>query len=343
MDQTDMKPTPYSTLFHPFDTGDVALPDKGARALLLGAEPGLRLPQGFEARPVPVNGFRPAFLALQRAGFDVLPVPDGDAYDLALVLTGRHRGQNELWIAEALRRVSPGGRIVIAGGKEDGIASLRKRIEALTPLEGRLSKFHGIAFWFTRPADANAIAAMLENTNAAALIDGRFSAAPGMFSHDRIDPGSKLLADNLPADLSGAAADFCAGWGYLASTLLDRNPGIASIDLYEADFASLEAARANLAEARVPTAFHWADLAAEPVPRQFDVVVMNPPFHQGRAADPAIGQAMVRATSAALKPNGRLFMVANRGLPYEAALAASFRQSGETAREKTYKVLWGRR
>ena len=32
---------------------------------------------------------------------------------------------------------------------------------------------------------------------------------------DRIDAGSKLLADNLPADLRGNVADFCAGWGYL--------------------------------------------------------------------------------------------------------------------------------
>ena len=38
-----------------------------------------------------------------------------------------------------------------------------------------------------------------------------------MFSHGRIDPGSRLLAEALPADLSGKVADFCAGWGYLSA------------------------------------------------------------------------------------------------------------------------------
>ncbi|MFZ1681392.1 MAG: methyltransferase, partial [Rhizobiaceae bacterium] len=43
-----------------------------------------------------------------------------------------------------------------------------------------------------------------------------------------------------------------------------------------------------------------------------------------------------------LRPGGRLYLVANRGLPYEKTLAGLFRQSGETARDSTYKVLWAR-
>ncbi|SMH35387.1 class I SAM-dependent methyltransferase [Mesorhizobium australicum] len=331
------------TLFHPFETGDMDVPGKGARVLFLGAEPGFRLPEGFAAELTLVQGFRPDFLKLKAGRHRVVPVADGEGYDLVLVLTGKHKGLNEILIAEAMRRGSPASVILVAGSKDDGIASLRKRLEALAPIEGSLSKFHGQAFWLHRPADARAVAAMLENPHREALIGGRFRATPGMFSHDRIDAGSRLLAQHIPPDLSGAVADFCAGWGYLAAEALERCAGVASLDLFEADFASLEAAKLNLADARVPVGFHWADLASEPVPRKFDAIVMNPPFHQGRAADPAIGNAMIRAASAALKPNGRLYMVANRGLPYEAALSAGFRQSGELVRDQTYKVLWARR
>ena len=57
----------------------------------------------------------------------------------------------------------------------------------------------------------------------------------------------------------------------------------------------------------------------------------------------------------ALKPGGRLdvmapkqkggvlWMVANRHLPYEAELAAGFRQSGEIVRDGGFKVLWAKR
>ena len=78
-----------------------------------------------------VQGFRPYFRALQASGLAVTPKAEGAGFDAALVLAGRHRGQNEMRIAEAFERVAPGGLIVVAGGKDDGIASLRKRIDEL--------------------------------------------------------------------------------------------------------------------------------------------------------------------------------------------------------------------
>ncbi len=331
------------TLFHPFETGEIDLPGRDARVLFLGAEPGFRLPEGSDAELTCVQGFRPSYLRLRAERRHVVTEPQGGPYDLALVLVEKHRGLSELRIAAALRRLSPEGLLVVAGAKDDGIASLRKRIETLTPLDGSLSKHHGIAFWLRRPADASAIATMLEKSNEAPLVAGRFRAAPGMFSHDRVDPGSRLLAENLPGDLTGAAADFCAGWGYLAAQVLDRCPAITSVDLFEADHAALEAARGNLEDHAARTAFHWIDLATEPVQRRFDAIVINPPFHQGRAGDPGIGEAMMRAASAALRPNGRLVMVANRHLPYEAALEKLFRQHREVVRDAGFKVLVARR
>lgn len=70
---------------------------------------------------------------------------------------------------------------------------------------------------------------------------------------------------------------------------------------------------------------------------------MNPPFHTGRAAEPAIGQGMIRAAAAALKPGGRLFLVANRQLPYERMLSAAFKSVVELASDKTFKILSARR
>jgi 16S rRNA (guanine1207-N2)-methyltransferase len=329
------------TLFHPFEAEALSSPRKGERVLFLGAEPGLRLPHGFEAALHLVQGFRPYFRALQAMGFAVTAQPEGNAFDAGLVLAGRHRGQNELRVAEALERVMPGGLIVVAGGKDDGIASLRKRIDELVPLDGHLPKYHGTAFWFRRPADADA-AEKLRAANPGLLVDGRFHTAPGMFSFDKVDAGSRLLVDNLPGELRGSVADFCAGWGYLAGEVAKRFPDLSGLDLYEADFASLEAARGNLG-GTAATGFFWIDLLVEAVERRYDAVVMNPPFHRGRAAEPEIGAAMVRVAAKALKPGGRLFMVANRQLPYEAALSAVFSSHTEIARDGMFKVFAARR
>lgn len=293
-----------------------------------------------------IQGFRPDFLALERRGERVSPSPTGQDYDAVLVVASRHRGENELRLAEAIERVEHGGLIIMAGGKTDGIVSLRKRLTELTPIDGHLSKNHGEVFWLRRSPEAEACAAAVRHDQTvASLIDGRFRTAPGMFSHDRVDAGSRLLAEHLPANLNGRAADFCAGWGYLSVALAERAPGIASIDLFEGDHASLQVANANMTALApdTPAAFHWLDLASEKVERNYDIIVMNPPFHQGRAADPGIGLAMIRAASGALKPGGQLFMVANRGLPYEPALKAGFARVEELADANGFRIWKARR
>ena len=70
---------------------------------------------------------------------------------------------------------------------------------------------------------------------------------------------------------------------------------------------------------------------------------MNPPFHQGRAADPAIGQAMIVSAASALKPGGRVFMVQNRGLPYDQILRARFSRVEEVARDAAFRVVVAQR
>ncbi|MEI9402417.1 class I SAM-dependent methyltransferase [Mesorhizobium argentiipisi] len=335
-----MAAEPLKTLFYPFEAEALPLPGKDARVLFLGAEPGFRLPAGFEAALHLVQGFRPHFRALQASGYIVTPRVEGSGFDMALVLAGRHRGQNERRIADAIERVLPGGLVIIAGGKDDGVDSLRKRIDALAPLDGHLPKHHGVAFWLRRTGTE--AAATLRAGNPDLVVEGGFKTQPGMFSFDRVDAGSKLLAANLPHDLKGNVADFCAGWGYLAAEVLQRSHGLTALDLYEADFEALEAARLNVHGVIEPR-FFWIDLLIEAVERRYDAIVMNPPYHSGRAAEPGIGAGMIRAASKALKPGGRLFMVANRQLPYEQVLSAAFASHAEIARDGMFKVFSARR
>jgi 16S rRNA (guanine1207-N2)-methyltransferase len=328
------------TLFHPFVTDAVPMPGEGERVLFLGAEAGNARPEGFDAEITFVQPFRPLFRPLRENAF---PEPEGEDYDAALVLCGKHRGDNENRIAEALARVKIGGLIVVAGGKEDGIQSIRTTLLKLGIILDYAPKYHGVAIWFGRPEDASAAIKALGST--AVTVDGRFQAAPGMFSHDRVDAGSELLASRFPTDFDGNVADFGAGWGYLSIMLAEKSPRVNRIDLFEADHRALEFAKQNLAhncpdlEAR----FFWQDLGTEPPKEKYDMVIMNPPFHEAQAADPELGRAMIRMAAGALKQGGRMMLVANRGLPYEPVLAEGFREYGETCRNAKFKVLWARK
>ena len=75
----------------------------------------------------------------------------------------------------------------------------------------------------------------------------------------------------------------------------------------------------------------------------YDAVIANPPFHQGRAAEPDLGAAFIAAAARILKPSGRLLLVANRQLPYEAAVAAAFRHWEKLAEDGVYKVIQAER
>ena len=102
-----------------------------------------------------------------------------------------------------------------------------------------------------------------------------------------------------PTTSRGHVADFGCGWGYLSREALARSPGIAKIDLIDAEHRAIEAARANVADARA--SFHWLDLTQEAAPATYDAIVCNPPFHAGRAAEPGLGQNVIAAAARALQ------------------------------------------
>jgi 16S rRNA (guanine1207-N2)-methyltransferase len=327
------------TLFLPFASGDIDTPVQGERFAFLNAAVPRDVPgDALKSALVCEQGFRPEFLALQRTGFQAAPELEDEAYAFAgaLVLAGKHKGENHAMIARACRMVKPGGVVAVSGDKTVGIASLRKWAGGRVEIEGGLAKHHATVFWFTAPRD-EVFADSAEDT---VLADDRFETAPGMFSAGKIDPGSALLAGYFDNRITGVVADFGCGWGYLAAHVLEKGRP-QSLALFEAHYPSLKAAERNLAPLAgdVPVAAHWQDLTSEPVARQFDWIVMNPPFHAGRASEPDIGKAFVAAASKALKPGGRLLMVANRKLPYEQALAQGFRRVEEKAVEAGYKVI----
>jgi 16S rRNA (guanine1207-N2)-methyltransferase len=263
------------------------------------------------------QSFRPDFLRLKKA----TPRIESGTWPLGLVLLTKHKEENFANIARGWSLLEPGGTLVCAGANDDGAASLERHVGKVFGLEASLSKFHSRVFWVTKgerpPPDYWQKLATLQPIATGLAIVSQ----PGTFSWDHIDDGSALLTTGWPDALCGHVADFGCGWGYLSYVLLDHR-SIQRIDLIDAEYRALEAARANIVDPRA--SFHWLDLARERAPATYDAIVCNPPFHTGRASTPALGQAVLSAAAQALKPGGCLYMVANRGLPYEPVLKQHF-------------------
>ncbi|UXN62984.1 class I SAM-dependent methyltransferase [Phyllobacterium sp. A18/5-2] len=327
------------TLFLPFEDEILPVPGQSAHWLFLGAEVDPDIASDWQGVLTCLQPFKPDYLALQKAGFNAVPRLQGEErFDGALILIGKHRGRNEAWLAQALDHVVPGGVVVVSGDKKLGVDSFRRTVETIAPVTDRLSKHHAVAFWFTRPDQLN-INKIQSLAPAPTKLEDRFMTAPGMFSHTAIDKGSAMLVKHFEGRISGHVADFGAGWGYLASEVLNHPEKLKSLALYEADFEAMEAAKTNIAAGELPVSFHWHDVNSEAITEIYDTIVMNPPFHAGRSADPTMGQGFIAVAAKRLKPGGKLLLVANRQMPYEAGLKSLFKSVQSLEDDAGYKII----
>lgn len=261
------------------------------------------------------------------ARFDCVTEAQGP-YTAAVVIVPRAKAEAKALLAEAAQ-TCPEGLILVDGQKTDGVDSLFKACRARVEITGQMTKAHGRAFWFTA-------APVFEDWQAVEGSADGFRTVPGVFSADGIDPASALLAANFPDKLGRHVADLGAGWGFLAARALE-NVGIEELHLVESDAAALDCARHNVTDARAR--FHWADVRRWEPPVLFDTVLTNPPFHQGRKGVPELGQSFIATARRILRPGGRLLLVANRHLPYEATLDAAFGKVEEVAGDGKFKIL----
>lgn len=280
------------------------------------------------------QGFRPTYLALEEAGYNVAPTVVPTTYTNAIVIAGRVRKVNETNISRAWNALKDGGTLIVIGDKNTGIQPLRKWVGQRSEITESFSKFHGLVFTAHKSGDDWPI----ENLT---IEFDEYKTTKGMFSADAPDKGSRVLIEHFDNRLRGKIADFGAGWGFLANEALKIAPRIEKIDLYEADYLSIEGAKQNIAT-QIPTGFNWIDLTSEFQKKPYDWVLMNPPFHaglsSGRAAEPNLGKRFIEVASSTLISGGRLLLVANRTLPYEEILNHAFKRVTLLADKNGFKV-----
>jgi 16S rRNA (guanine1207-N2)-methyltransferase len=277
-----------------------------------------------------VQGFKPDHDALQEAGFKLHRTATDCAdrrFDITIVSVPRAKAEARALIADAANRAP---RVLVDGQKTDGIDSLLKDIRKRANVTAVVSKAHGKAFLF-EGGDFSDWA----DPGALSIIDG-FTTRIGVFSADKIDKASAALVQALPDKLPSKLGDFGAGWGYLSKHILEKD-GVKALHLVEAEAAALSCAQDNIDDPRVQ--FHWQDATEFSIKPPLDGIIMNPPFHTSRAADPALGQAFIAAAARNLGSHGQLWMVANRHLPYEVTLGEHFLEVRELEGTPGCKIL----
>ena len=297
-----------------------------------------------------VYGFPPAALADAGPGaIQVSPLVPGSADLESLVENTLSRFvvasppgtlERRFVLARALRALRPGGDLIALAPKAKGGARLRKELEGFGCAIAETARHHHRVCMTHRPAAPTGLdEAIAQGALQFAPHLGLWSQA-GVFSWDRIDPGSALLLETAPA-FAGAGADLGCGVGLLGKALLD-SPEVTALSLLDIDRRAVAAARRNIDDPRAAFIHADARSAAGEI-AGLDFVIMNPPYHDGGREDRSLGQAFIAAAAKMLRKGGVCRLVANVALPYEPALIAHFTTVSPIAQARGYKVYEARK
>lgn len=168
---------------------------------------------------------------------------------------------------------------------------------------------------------------------------------PGLFGWNKIDAGSALLIAHLDSALANrptpkTALDLGCGYGYLtfAAARHPSTTGITHWILTDNNAAALQVAEENLRINQMSGDVIGAD-AGSGIQAKVDLLLCNPPFHQGFSVDGDLTDKFLVSASRLVSPNGLALFVVNQFIPLERKAIPLFRQVETLVDNGSFKVI----
>jgi 16S rRNA (guanine1207-N2)-methyltransferase len=278
-------------------------------------------------------------------------IADG-AIDLVAIEVTGDRDLARRWLALARRVARPHGVVLVAGANDAGIRSVigdARDAIGLSVVEDYRSRSRvaHIAVppvpppappWLAEPGIAPGSWARFAVAEGG--VDLVVETLPGVFSADRLDEGTRLLLAHLDVPAGGTVLDVGCGAGVIGVVAGRR--GAASVTMTDVNLLAVAAARRNATLAGVPVEVVAGDVYGGVGQRRFDLIVSNPPFHQGKVVDYDVPHRLIAEAVDHLAPGGRLVIVANAFLPYDRLMRERFRAVETLTATRQYRVLAAR-
>ncbi|WP_263078462.1 class I SAM-dependent methyltransferase [Endozoicomonas sp. Mp262] len=251
------------------------------------------------------------------------------SYDGVLIFLQKSKPLMDFWLDMALSVLDSSGCIWLVGENKEGIKSWRKRLKHY--------------FGDVRSLDSARHCGLLEGSQPVKSVDNfnrqdyfqgyavqladktiKVSTLPGVFSHGRLDRGTDVLLDTFKGIAKkNRVLDFGCGAGVVATALASVFPE-ADFTLIDCDALALESSRKTLQDNGVGQFKVLASDGLSEVTGQFDLIVSNPPFHQGVKTHYEVTEQFLVESRRHLTVGGELRIVANSFLRYQPIIKKAF-------------------
>lgn len=264
------------------------------------------------------------------------------AFDLAALVLPKGREATHRALTDVAAALRIGGRLLLAGPTRGGIKSAIARMEELFGNAEvlRVKARHRVAV-AVKSAPV-AVPPPVTYAEVTAEVRGqtvRFVSRPGVFAGPALDQGTRVLIEAMRLNPTDAVLDLGCGSGVIGLVAARLCPQ-GHVTLVDASSMAVEAARRTLALNGVTNAeVLLSDCAAAVLDREFDVVVTNPPFHQGFGVEYDVARQFILDASRVLRRGGRLYLVANRFIRYDRWIEECFGNVTTVYQDNRYRVM----
>ncbi|HEY4218624.1 MAG TPA: class I SAM-dependent methyltransferase [Gemmatimonadaceae bacterium] len=299
-------------------------------------------------RTIEANGIANAEVLL---GHGTIPLPPDLRADTVTIRIPKEKVALRQLLRDAFDVLRVDGRCYVAGPTNEGIKSAARLVAELFGDANAVAHESGHRVLFARKRSE---VALVDDTAGAEFLGhddfNRIEATlrgeptvlftrPSVFSWDHVDEATSILADAIDVRPGESVLDLGCGAGPLG-IVAARLSGTGKITLVDADMEAVRSTKKSAAAAGIHNCRVLpSDVAGAVLGEQFDVVVTNPPFHVGKATDLDVPLQFIRDAFDVLSPGGRLFLVANRTLPYERPIYQRFGNIVTVVDGRRFKVL----
>lgn len=281
--------------------------------------------------------------------FDLSAIPSGSV-DHFFYRISKEKAISHHLINEAQRVLKPHGTLWLSGQKNEGIKTYIEKASILFGCAKNIQK--------NGPSYSSQICKKLSAppTQTSLLDDFNYHqlrecisineqpifSKPGQFGWNKIDQGSAFLIQEVSALLANQTTEFerflDLGCGYGFLTIASLSIPIKNRVLTDNNAAALISARHNCTQLKLTADIIESD-AGQNIAGKFDLILCNPPFHQGFSVDDDLTEKFLVNTKHLLATHGVAYFVVNQFIPLEKKALPHFKTVALIAQNKSFKVI----